>query len=212
MKDYSNYMGGTNISFEGLNKYYDTFSMDGTNMKLADYFNELEVFDSLIPDVSKVFVPYGGVTDKHGILKRVVWDKYCLCDYGHANEENDDWWFFEPYLIVELDGSEYNIYEYSYWDENKEVIHINRITPQTVEVFTPADRSMGFVNEYEFNDLRVQIATNELEGYYVLHDNEKLFISSDGHLSNWGTGMFDLMEIQISKMFQAGRGKKLKLK
>jgi hypothetical protein len=200
MKDYSNYMGGTNVSFEGLNKYYKTFSMDGTNMKLADYFNELEVFDSLVPDVSKVYIPYGGVTDKHGILKRVVWDKYHLCDYGHANEENDDWWFFEPYLIVELDGHEYNVYEYSYWDENKEVIHINKITPQTVEVFTPADRSMGFVNEYEFNDLRIQIKEHKLDGYYLMFNNIKHTIDKDGRVDTWSKGFFDLHEHQLMKI------------
>ncbi len=205
MSDYSNFMGGTNISFEGLNKYYDTFSMDGTNMKLKDYFNELEVFDSLVPDVSKVFVPYGGETSKHGILKRVVWDKHNVCDYGYANEENEDWWFFDPYLVVEFNGSEYNVYEYSYYDENKEVIHINKIEPQTVEVFTPKGRSMGFVNEYEFNDLRIQIATHKLDGYYVKYNDKKYYINKDGNLPFWTSGLFDLFETQLSKIFHASR-------
>lgn len=205
MKDFSNYMGGTNISFEGLKKYYPTFHMDGTNMELEDYFNELVVFDSLVPDETKVFIPYGGVTNKHGIFKRVVWEKHNLCDYGDENEETDDWWFFDPYLIVELDGHEYYVYEYSYWDENKEVIHINRITPQTVEVFTPKGRSMGFVNEYEFNDLRVQIATYKLEGYYVMHDGQKLIIDSNGRLPDWGNGLFDLTMKQMSEIFKLHR-------
>lgn len=205
MKDFSNYMGGTNISFEGLNKYYKTFSMDGTNMKLEDYFNELIVFDNLIPNVSKVFVPYGGVTDKHGILKRVEWEKHNVCDYGYANAENDDWWFFNPFLVVELDGIDYYVYEYSYWDENKEVVHINRITPQTVEVFTPKGRSMGFVNEYEFNDLRVQIAENKLEGYYVMYNNIKHPIDKNGRIEDWSQGLFDLFETQLSNLFRAGR-------
>jgi hypothetical protein len=85
------------------------------------------------------------------------------------------------------------------------IIYINRITPQTVEVFTPADISMGFVNEYEFNDLRVQIATYSLDGYYVWHNNEKLYIDKHGRLPDWGNGLFDLIENQLCELFKATR-------
>lgn len=210
MKDFSNYMGGTNISLERLTELGIMVHIDGGTMTIKDWFEEIEVFESLEIGKSKVFIPYG-LVQTHGTLKRIEWERHIFKNYNYT-EETEDWWYYKPILIVDMEDTEWIVYEYLYYEENKEVVHINRITPQTVEVFTPANRSMGFVNEYEFNDLRVQIATNELEGYYVLHDNEKLFISSDGHLSNWGTGMFDLMEIQISKMFQAGRGKKLKLK
>lgn len=210
MKDYSNYMGGTNISLERLIELDVTAFVDGSHYPIKNWMEELEIFDSLEIGKSKVFIPYGGV-EKHGILKRIEWNRHTFKHYNHT-DETEDWWYFEPHLVVEYEGNEWFVYEYSMYDENEEVVHINRITPQTVEVFTPADRSMGFVNEYEFNDLRVQIAKNELEGYYVLHNNEKLFISSDGHLSNWGTGMFDVIETQLSELFKAGRGKKLNLK
>jgi hypothetical protein len=42
------------------------------------------------------------------------------------------------------------------------MIKINKIIPQTVELFNPQNESMGFVNEYEFNDIRIQIKDIQL--------------------------------------------------
>lgn len=84
---------------------------------------------------------------------------------------------------------------------------VNKIKPQEVEVFNSDDKSLGFVNEYEFNDLRIQIAENNLEGYYVMFNDIKHPIDQNGRIEDWSQGLFDLFEIQLSKLFQAGRGK-----
>lgn len=47
-------------------------------------------------------------------------------------------------------------------------IKVKKIEPQTVECFDPEDNSLGFLNEYEFNDLRAQICETKSEGYYFL--------------------------------------------
>lgn len=82
---------------------------------------------------------------------------------------------------------------------------VNKIVPQEVEVFNPDDKSLGFVNEYEFNDLRVQIAENKLEGYYVMYNDIKHPIDKNGRIENWSQGLFDLFETQLSNLFRAGR-------
>jgi hypothetical protein len=203
MKDYSNYMGGTNISLERLIELDVTTFVDGSHYPIKNWMEELEIFDSLEIGKSKVFIPYGGV-EKHGILKRIEWNKHTFKHYNHT-DETEDWWYFEPNLVVEYEGNEWFVYEYSMYEENEEVIHINRITPQTVEAFTPTNRSMGLVNEYEFNDLRVQIATHKLEGYYIKYNEKKHYIGKDGRLPFWSSGLFDLFEIQLSNLFKATR-------
>lgn len=201
MKDYSNYMGGTNISLEALKEIEPTAYVSGGHIPIENWLEEVAMFDSLEIGKSKVYIPYGGV-EKHGILKSIDWRQEKVCSDA---EEHEDWWYFQPILIVDLDGVEWFVYEMEIYDENKEVVHINRITPQTVEVFTPANRSMGFVNEYEFNDLRVQIAEHKLEGYYVMYNNIKHPIDQNGRIENWSQGLFDLFEIQLSKIFSASR-------
>lgn len=84
----------------------------------------------------------------------------------------------------------------------EETIKINKIIPQTVEAFSPDGSSMGFVNEYEFNDLRVQIATHKIMGYYVKYNDKRYYINKDGSLSFWTSGLFDLMENQYAELFK----------
>ena len=45
------------------------------------------------------------------------------------------------------------------------MIQINKITPPTLEIYDPDNNSLGFVNEYEFLDIRVQIKELHLSGY-----------------------------------------------
>lgn len=205
MKDYSQYMGGTNISLERLKELGTTAFVSGTSYEIEDWLEEVEIMDNLVVGDSRVYVPYGG-TEKHGKLVGLEWQRHTFKDYNHT-EETEDWWYFKPILLVKVDGKEgeFFVYEYSLYEENQELVFVNKIEPQTVEVFTPADRSLGFVNEYEFNDLRIQIAENKLSGYYVMFEDQKLMIEPDGKMKDWSNGLFDLMLIQMSKMFKAGR-------
>lgn len=204
MEKYSNYMGGTNISLQGLKKCFPMVNVDGSRIGIEEWFKEIEIFETLIPNTSKVYIPYGGV-EKHGTFLRIEWEKFEITQYIETTEENEDWWFYRPVLIVEygvLSKTEYIIYEYSFYEENSELVHINHIIPQTVEVFTPKGRSLGFVNEFEFNDLRIQISKNRVEGYYLMYNDKKHIITVDGKLDEWSSGLFDIIEIQLSKLFQ----------
>lgn len=73
-------------------------------------------------------------------------------------------------------------------------IKIKKITTLTVECFDSNNNSLGFINEYEFHDLRVQIKYAKAEGYYCVFNNEKLLIDINGRLSIWPDGFFDAIE------------------
>ena len=81
------------------------------------------------------------------------------------------------------------------------MIKINKITPQTVELFSPDNKSLGFINEYEFNDVRIQINEEKKEGYYCMYNNKKIFIDIDGNILHWEVGFFDLNVKQLNKLF-----------
>ncbi len=77
---------------------------------------------------------------------------------------------------------------------------VNKIKPQEVEIFDPSDNSLGFVNEYEFNDFRIQIKEYEAEGYYAMFNGHRINIDKDGGINDWIDGFFDLFQIQLSKI------------
>lgn len=80
------------------------------------------------------------------------------------------------------------------------MIKINKIIPQTVELFNPQDESMGFINEYEFNDIRIQIKEQQAEGYYCMFNGKKFNIDKNGRSKDWFKGFFDLHDNQLLEL------------
>ena len=73
---------------------------------------------------------------------------------------------------------------------------------QLVEHFDNTNQSLGFLNEHESTDLRCQISENKTEGYYLMFKDKKVFIRSDGHIDDWGRGLYDTNEILLSRLFK----------
>lgn len=48
----------------------------------------------------------------------------------------------------------------------------------------------SFESEDQFNDVRVQIKQNQLEGYYVYYNHRKIPIDKNGGISEWPDGFF----------------------
>lgn len=71
------------------------------------------------------------------------------------------------------------------------MIRINKIEPQTVDQYNPDDEFMGAVNEYEFNDIRLQIKKKGVAGYYIKFNREKIHIDKRGNLESSPNGLFD---------------------
>ena len=80
------------------------------------------------------------------------------------------------------------------------MIQVNKIVPQTVELFNHQDESMGFINQYEFYDIRIQIKKEQSEGYYCIFNKEKLFIDKNGKIKIWPKGFFDLFDEQLTEL------------
>lgn len=78
-------------------------------------------------------------------------------------------------------------------------IKINRITPPTVEAFYNG-ASLGSLNEYEFNDLRIQIKRERAEGYTLLFEGQVILINKHGDLSSWPKGLMDLIDRQLMEL------------
>jgi hypothetical protein len=79
-------------------------------------------------------------------------------------------------------------------------IKVKKIEPQTVECFDPDGNSLGFLNEYEFNFLRIQIMLQKADGYYAVHKGTKIIINHLGRVVNQQLGFFDLYDNQINAL------------
>jgi len=83
------------------------------------------------------------------------------------------------------------------------MITVNKIIPQVVEHFDPSGKSLGLLNEYESTDLRCQIAESNVNGYYLMFNNQKIEILPNGKIDNWVSGLYDLNENLIAKLFKS---------
>jgi hypothetical protein len=80
------------------------------------------------------------------------------------------------------------------------MIKYNKIEPQTVEIWN-SDGFFARVNEYEFNDIRIQIKKEQAEGFYVLLDDQKYFIDKDGRIIDWPReGLFNTINDQLIQL------------
>lgn len=86
-------------------------------------------------------------------------------------------------------------------------IKVNKIKPFTCEFFDPNNKSLGFLNEYEMNDLRIQIKNNledntsNISGYYALYNNKRVDIYRDGGIRDWADGFYTLSCNQLNELF-----------
>lgn len=73
------------------------------------------------------------------------------------------------------------------------MIKINRIKPPTLDIYEPSGKLLGTVNEYEFLDIRVQIKKEQIFGYYLIFNGEKVQIDKNGELEEYPLGLLDTM-------------------
>lgn len=74
---------------------------------------------------------------------------------------------------------------------------VEKIEPQTIEAFNPDGTSLGFINLFEFNALRIQCMENKLSGYYMFFNGEKIFINEDGTTDGQPKGFYSMIEDQL---------------
>lgn len=72
------------------------------------------------------------------------------------------------------------------------MLKINKYLEERVALYSPDNVKLGDVNQDELLDFRVQIATNKVEGYYILHaNNEKTTFDSEGEVDSWHNDTFE---------------------
>lgn len=88
------------------------------------------------------------------------------------------------------------------------MVEIKRIPIQTVELFTPNNESLGFINNVEYNDVVLQICKQNIDGYYIVFDGKKINIDSDGQLDRWPCGLFDIQLSQFRDLIESRKVKR----
>lgn len=71
------------------------------------------------------------------------------------------------------------------------MITIRNIDEPTVELYGPEGFIGLITNVLSFEDVRLQIASQEMTGYYIKYNNQRINIDYRGELQNWPRGLFD---------------------
>ena len=80
-------------------------------------------------------------------------------------------------------------------------LQIKKITPETVEIHHDQYGYIGTANEYEFNQLRIDIMNSDEDSeYYVLKNNVRHYINNDGRICKWN--FFELHESQLRELLR----------
>jgi len=81
------------------------------------------------------------------------------------------------------------------------LIQIPNIEPCTCE-FWFENILIGIIkNEYQLNDVRIQVKQKQLQGYYFMFKNHKIDIQLDGDLSEWPDEFFDITNKQYKELY-----------
>lgn len=81
------------------------------------------------------------------------------------------------------------------------MIKIKKYAIQVVPHYDENGILLGLLNEYESLDLRCQIAEQKAIGYYLMFENVKIPIHSDGSIKDWKPGLYDVNEKLLSRLF-----------
>lgn len=79
-------------------------------------------------------------------------------------------------------------------------VTIPNIKPLTVDFYNPKGELQGKINEYELNDILIQLKNNYVSGYYCLFNGEKVYILEGGVIHAQPIGFFDTIENQLHQL------------
>ena len=66
--------------------------------------------------------------------------------------------------------------------------------------YGPDDKLIGYINEYELNDILIKLKKEFVPGYYCLFKGGKINIIEGGKISSQPDGFFDLIENQLGEL------------
>lgn len=88
-------------------------------------------------------------------------------------------------------------------------VKIIKIKPEKVKLYNPNNKYLGLVNELEFNEIRIQIAEKQLEGYYIKYKKNKTYINKKGDLEEWPNGLWTKFNEQFGRLHRLKKSLKL---
>lgn len=72
-----------------------------------------------------------------------------------------------------------------------------------ISIHYPNDELLIYTdNTLVFNDIRLQIKNKKLTGFYVIFNDKKYEINSDGTINNWPKGLFDIEIHQLANLIK----------
>ena len=90
------------------------------------------------------------------------------------------------------------------------MIEVKKIVPQVVEHFDPYGNSLGYLNELECLDLRVQIAKNKISGYYLVFEDTNYYIESTGQFEDFPADVYRQPMELVCELFKIQKENKSK--
>lgn len=81
------------------------------------------------------------------------------------------------------------------------MIEIKKIEPQKVDVFDSHGKFVDQLNEYEFADLRAQIAEQKVWGYSIVYKEKVIQIDIDGTYIK-PIGLFDCLSKSVIRILR----------
>jgi hypothetical protein len=81
-------------------------------------------------------------------------------------------------------------------------VKINRNLKETeCSLYGPDGSFIGIIDsEIILNDVRLQIKRQQLEGYYIIFENNKITIHLNGKLNHWPNGFFRTWTDQLFEL------------
>jgi hypothetical protein len=76
-----------------------------------------------------------------------------------------------------------------------------------VDLYSPDNAWMGWINYLQLIDIQCQICENSLEGYHIGFNGERIDIDSDGHLAKWPKGMFGMPQRLFVRLIKTRKAK-----
>jgi len=81
------------------------------------------------------------------------------------------------------------------------MIKINDIQDSPADLYDPDGNKVGTIETMlQFNDVRLQILKQRLEGYVLHWKGLELELNNDGTLQSWPNDLFDITEKQMAEM------------
>jgi hypothetical protein len=87
------------------------------------------------------------------------------------------------------------------------MVKINKTLQDSPHIlYGPNNEEVGLIENYvQFNDVRIQIAKQKLEGYHFIINGTKHFINPNGSIQPYPHGLFDSADYQIADLFRIQR-------